>query len=268
MAWEMQTSAGWVDAPFKPPARLEEGGKKCTFTFGGLACTVHFTSLTEATVTAKDKTYPARPKTLTPLDSHEEERKLSQKRVSAVANAEQMRIIADMEHAEHEAKAERQSARKSVLEAMEAERKSQISEHGEGIRKVPSVPCPVQLADVVPSDWQHHEGEAHPDTVKKEEMQRASLVPLDDHEHDRKVSQRKVSRASEAEQLRVIAEMEHAEHEAKQERKSNRKSALEAMEAERASQVKEHGETVRKVPTVPDAAQLEKHFQDNEHTVH
>lgn len=268
MAWEMQVSSGaWVDAPFKPPARIEEG-KKATFTFQSIPCTIEFKSTTEAIVTAKDKSYIARPKALQPLDAHEEERKISQKRISAQAKSEQLRIVSEMEHAEHEAKEERKSNRKSAIEAMEAERKSQISEHGESVRKVPSMPCPEQLADVVPKDWQENTStvpEPPPEQGEK-------LEPLDSHEEERKISQRRASSQVKSEQLRILAEMEHAEHEAKEERKSNRQSALQAMEAERKSQVSEHGESVRKVPSMPDPEQLAdvvpKDWQESVHTVH
>lgn len=62
----MQVSSGaWVDACFKPPASIE-AGKKCEFSFSGIACTIQFTSATEGTVSAKDKTYPARVKPAPP----------------------------------------------------------------------------------------------------------------------------------------------------------------------------------------------------------
>jgi len=269
-SWEMQVSSGaWMDAPFKPPVKIEEG-KKATFTFQNIPCTIEFKSTTEGVVTAKDKTYNARPKNLEALDSHEAERKVSQKRVSAQFNAEQMKVISDMEHAEHEAKEERKSNRKSAVEAMEEERKSLVAEHGDAMRKVSSVPNREVLQEMMPRESQHHEGEKHPDTVKKAEMERNSLTPLDAHEEDRKVSQRKASRQSEAEQMRVIAEQEHAEHDAKVERKSNRKSAVEAMEEERKSLVTDHGDAIRKVPSVPCADQLKdlvpKDWQDSHHT--
>jgi len=151
MTWEMQVSSGaWVDAPFKPPVRIEEG-KKATFTFQNIPCTIEFKSTTEAVVTAKDKTYIARPKALQPLDAHEEQRKVSQKRVSQQAAAEQLKIIADMEHAEHEAKEERKSNRQSALGAMEAERASQVAEHGETVRKVPTMVSCVECG--TPMAW-------------------------------------------------------------------------------------------------------------------
>merc|ERR1712107_253718 len=64
---------------------------------------------------------------LDPLDSHEEERKISQKRASQQANSEQLRIIAEQEHAAHEAQQERESARKSAADGMDAERASRIA---------------------------------------------------------------------------------------------------------------------------------------------
>jgi len=84
------------------------------------------------------------------------------------------------------------------------------------------------------------------------------LVPLDKDEEARKSAQKRASNASSAEQLRVIAEMEHAEHDLKQERASNRKSALQGMDGEQAALVKEHGTSVRKSPSVPDADELSK----------
>lgn len=271
MSWEMQVSSGsWVDAPFKPPARIEEG-KKATFTFQGIACTIEFTSVTEAKVMAKDKVYAARPKALEPLDAHEVERKVSQRRVSQQSNAEQMKIIAEMEHAEHDLKEERKSNRASAVEAMEKERSEQIADFGDLPRKHPSVPDAEQLADLVPGHMQHtEEHEQNPTERKKSELSRNSLTPLDTHEEDRKVSQRKASNAASAEQLRVVSEMEHAEHDLKSERKSNRASAVEAMEAERESRLAEHGDAVRKVPSVPNVDQLAdvvpKDWQEAAHT--
>merc|ERR1712194_847728 len=114
-------------------------------------------------------------------------------------------------------------------------------------RKHPSVPDVEQLADLVPGHMQHtEEHEQNPTERKKSELSRNSLTPLDTHEEDRKVSQRKASNAASAEQLRVVSEMEHAEHDLKSERKSNRASAVEAMEAERESRLAEHGDVVRK----------------------
>jgi hypothetical protein len=82
------------------------------------------------------------------------------------------------------------------------------------------------------------------------------LAPLDKEEEARKQSQKRVSNAAASEQLRIISEMEHAEHDAKKERESNRKSASEAMTAQQEVLVAEHGEGVRKVPSVPDSAEL------------
>jgi hypothetical protein len=83
---------------------------------------------------------------LQPLDKDEEARVSQQKRASNAAATEQLRIIAEMEHAEHEAKQERASARKSALEAMDKEQEEQVAAHGTGVRKVPSVPNPEELA--------------------------------------------------------------------------------------------------------------------------
>lgn len=58
-----------------------------------------------------------------------------------------------------------------------------------------------------------------------------ALAPLDDHESERKVSQKRASNAVQSEQLRQVSEMEHAAHDAQQERTSNRKSAVSAYEA-------------------------------------
>merc|ERR1712166_589078 len=75
----------------------------------------------------------------------------------------------------------------------------------------------------------------------------SKLDSLDKHEEERKTSQRRVSEASKAEQLRLISELEHAEHDAKEERKSNRQSAAVAMNEEQTARVSEHGSSVRKV---------------------
>merc|ERR1711937_509383 len=76
---------------------MGEAGKKCTFTFQGMVCNLEFKSDTEATVkNAKDgKEYACRPKKLAALDSHEENRRVSQKRASAAVAAEQERLIAE-----------------------------------------------------------------------------------------------------------------------------------------------------------------------------
>jgi len=58
-----------------------------------------------------------------------------------------------------------------------------------------------------------------------------ALAPLDDHESERKVSQKRASNAVQSEQLRQVSEMEHAAHDAQQERVSNRKSAVSAYES-------------------------------------
>jgi len=78
--------------------------------------------------------------TLTPLDKDEEARKVSQKRASNAANSEQLRAISEMEHAEHDAKQERISNRKSAASAMQSEQAARVSEHGMSVRKSPSVP--------------------------------------------------------------------------------------------------------------------------------
>jgi len=266
MNWEMQVSSGaWVDAPFKPPVKIEEG-KKATFTYAGLSCNLEFTSETEATVKCKDKSYPARPKALQPLDKHEEERKISQKRISAAAKSEQLRIVSEIEHAEHDAKEERKSNRKSAAGVMDEEQAARISQHGSEVRKVPSKPDAETLADLVPKEWQ----EGVETTLPSERG--SKLESLDKHEEERKVSQRRASNASKAEQLRIVSEMEHAEHEGKEERKSNRVSAAVAMDEERATRVSEHGSEARKVPSKPDLQTLQdvvpKERQDSVHSVH
>merc|ERR1712008_310042 len=86
-------------------------------------------------------------------------------KVSNAASAEQLRVVSEMEHAEHDLKSERKSNRASAAEVMDKEREERLAEHGDAIRKVPSVPNVEQLADVVPKDWQegHHaaDGESH-----------------------------------------------------------------------------------------------------------
>ena len=52
---------------------------------------------------------------LEPLDKSEEDRKHSQKRASNASNTEQLRVISEMQHAEHEAQQERATNRKSAL---------------------------------------------------------------------------------------------------------------------------------------------------------
>jgi len=84
------------------------------------------------------------------------------------------------------------------------------------------------------------------------------LQPLDKDEQDRVAHQKRASNAAQTEQLRHIAEMEHAEHEANQERVSARKSAIDAMDKEQAEQVAQHGTAVRKVPSVPNPEALAK----------
>jgi len=253
--WEMQVSSGWVDACFKPPAKIE-AGKQCQFTFQGIPCTIGFLSEIEGIVSAKDKKYPARPKALVALDEHEEVRRQSQKRNSNLANVEQMRIISEMQHVEHELKQERVTNRKSASEAVTAEQAAILAEHGEAIRKVPSVPDAAQLASRVKEESKHGEGELHPNTVKRQESARNSLVPLDSCEEKRRSTRLSVSNAASMEQLRIISEMEHADHELRQERVTNRKSARESATAEQAAMVAEHGDAIRKVPSVPDATHL------------
>jgi len=68
-------------------------------------------------------------------------------------------------------------------------------------------------------------------SVRVSASQGEALAPLDDHESERKVSQKRASNAVQSEQLRQVSEMEHAAHEAQQERESNRKSAVSAYES-------------------------------------
>jgi len=82
---------------------------------------------------------------LKPLDKDEEDRVANQKRASNAAETEQLRIVAEMDHKENEAKEERTSARKSAIEAMNKEQEEQVAQHGAVVRKVPSVPSPGDL---------------------------------------------------------------------------------------------------------------------------
>jgi hypothetical protein len=269
--WEMQMRGTWVDAPFKPPAKVEKG-KKCTFTFQGVICNLEFQSETEAIVkSAKDgKEYACRPKKLAALDSHEENRRISQKRASAAVAGEQARLIAEMEHAAHDAVKEREEARKSVNEAVAAEQDRLIEEHGHSVRRSTSVPDPEILSGMVKDHWKDAEAEPHPDTKRKSEMEAAKLEPLDRHEEERISKRLSVKNSVAAEQMRQISEMEHAEHEAKEERKTNRKSALDAMSKEQEELVKEHGSSVRKSAASISLEQLQGHklVQDGDDHAH
>jgi len=61
--WEMETSNGWVAAPFKPPAGDVAKGSKKRIMFHGKECLITFTSSTEATCTIPNgKAYPCRRK--------------------------------------------------------------------------------------------------------------------------------------------------------------------------------------------------------------
>lgn len=60
--WEVNTSGGWLLAPFKLPKDVQPG-KKCHFTFVGTKCELEFTSHTEGNVTCKGKVYLTRCKT-------------------------------------------------------------------------------------------------------------------------------------------------------------------------------------------------------------
>lgn len=73
---------------------------------------------------------------LEPLDSHEAERKQSQRRASEAAKSEQLRVISEQQHAEHEAQEERKSNRKSASAAMDEEQSQRVAEHGSSVRKV------------------------------------------------------------------------------------------------------------------------------------
>jgi len=72
---------------------------------------------------------------LEPLDKNEEERKTSQRRASEASKAEQLRIISEIEHAEHDAQEERKSNRQSASAAMDAEQAQRVTEHGQSVRK-------------------------------------------------------------------------------------------------------------------------------------
>lgn len=270
-SWEMEMRGQWVDAPFKPPAKVE-AGKKCTFTFKSMVCNLEFVSETEAVVkSAKDgKEYKCRPKKLEALDSHEENRRITQKRASAAVAAEQARLIAEMEHAAHDAQVEREEARKSVNEAVAAEQQRLVEERGTSLRRSNSVPDPEILNGMVKDHWKDAEAEPHPDTKRKTEMEDAKLEPLDRHEEERMTKRLSVKNSVAAEQMRQVAEMEHAEHEAKEERKTNRKSALEGMNQEQQAQMKEHGTSVRKSAVSISAEQLQGHklVQDGDDHAH
>merc|ERR1719265_342341 len=175
-----------------------------------------------------------------------------------------------MEHAAHDAAKEREEARKSVNEAVAAEQQRLIEEHGTSIRRSNTVPDAEILAGMVKDDWKDAEAEPHPDTRRKSEMSAAKLEPLDSHEEERVTKRLSVKNSVAAEQMRVIAEMEHAEHEAKEERKTNRKSALEAMNKEQEDQVKQHGTSVRKSAISITAEQLQGHklVQDGDDHAH
>lgn len=82
---------------------------------------------------------------LEPLDKSEEDRKHSQKRASNASNTEQLRVISEMQHAEHEAKQERASNRKSALEGMQEQQAALVAEHGTSVRQSPSVPNAEEL---------------------------------------------------------------------------------------------------------------------------
>jgi len=61
--WEMETSAGLVPAPFKPPAGDVAAGTKKRVMFHGKECFITFTSSSEATLSlANGKSYPCRRK--------------------------------------------------------------------------------------------------------------------------------------------------------------------------------------------------------------
>merc|ERR1712046_382551 len=98
----------------------------------------------------------------------------------------------------------------------------------------------------------------------------AKLEPLDRHEEERMTKRLSVKNSVAAEQMRQIAEMEHAEHEAKEERKTNRKTALEAMDQEQQAQMKEHGTSVRKSAVSISAELLQGHklVQDGDDHAH
>jgi len=184
---------------------------------------------------------------LVPLDKDEEARRSQQKRASNASSAEQLRAISEIQHAEHETKLERESGRKSAIDGMEAEQAALVKEHGEQMRKVASVPKVDELQKKLSQAGISESG------AKAE-----ALVPLDKEEEARRSQQKRASNASNIEQLRAISEIQHAEHESKLERESGRKSAIDGMDAEQAALVKEHGEQVRKVPSLPKADELQK----------
>jgi len=184
---------------------------------------------------------------LVPLDKDEEARRSQQKRASNASSAEQLRAISEIQHAEHETKLERESGRKSAVDGMEAQQAALVKEHGEQMRKVASLPKVDELQKKLSQAGISESG------AKAE-----ALVPLDKEEEARRSQQKRASNASNIEQLRAISEIQHAEHESKLERESGRKSAVDGMDAEQSSLVQEHGEQVRKVPSLPKADELQK----------
>jgi len=184
---------------------------------------------------------------LVPLDKDEEARRSQQKRASNASSAEQLRAISEIQHAEHETKLERESGRKSAVDGMEAQQAALVKEHGEQMRKVASLPKVDELQKKLSQAGISESG------AKAE-----ALVPLDKEEEARRSQQKRASNASNIEQLRAISEIQHAEHESKLERESGRKSAVDGMDAEQSSLVQEHGEQVRKVPSLRRADELQK----------
>jgi len=143
--------------------------------------------------------------TLQPLDQKDEVvRKESRKSASMAANAEQLRILAEMAAADEAARREREENLKSASDGVVAMQASLVAEHGEAPRQVPHAPNAAVL-------------------------------------------QRRLSDLSQA-----------ADDKEKKERDANRKSVLDLSTAQQADLVAEHGSAVRKVPSAPSPADLQK----------
>jgi hypothetical protein len=93
------------------------------------------------------------------------------------------------------------------------------------------------------------------------------VVPVCADDEDRKLHQKRASNMADTEQLRRIAEMEHADHEAQVERKKTQGDATEAMDKEQERRVEE--EKQRDAPRksasfVPDMSEFTKRLSEKE----
>lgn len=103
------------------------------------------------------------------------------------------------------------------------------------------------------------------ETSKAQAPQRKSVTMLTADDEDRQLHQKRASNMADVEQMRRVAEIEHADHDAKMERKLTQDLASVAMDAEQERRVEEDKQAPRKSASfVPDLGELGAKLEEKE----